>query len=157
MKIVETLLERDDFVEGEYWHKKTFLSSSEIVAKGDESKTIFYLRKGMARVLGDIEVGENRHMRPGVYDMRSGEVFGELALFGNEPRTASVIALENCDVVLIDGDKLNEFMENNKDLGFELMRELMQLMVNRLSLANQKMFSLLAWGLKAYHIEEHLS
>jgi len=156
MKIIEELLKKDDFMEGVYWQKKAFSANSEIVAQGDATKTVFYLLTGAARVLGSVEVGPNKRMKPGVYDLSPGEIFGELILFDNEPRSATVVALEDSDVILIDGDKLSGYLEQNNDIGFKLMQSLMTLMVSRLRQANKKVFSLLSWGLKAHHIEEHL-
>ena len=156
MEMIDALLAKEDFPEGKCWQTKSFSGNKEIVMQGDTSKTVFYLQQGAARVLGTVDVGENKHMRPGVYDLKPGEIFGELVLFDDEPRSASVVALEESIVILIDGDQLMNYLQKNNEIGFKLMRELMNLMVSRLRQANKKVFSLLAWGLKAHHIEEHL-
>lgn len=157
MDIINTLLAKDDFTQGKYWTIKKYAVNDEIVTRGDTNKTVYFLKHGKARVLGTIEVAGNKRVHPGVYDLTAGEVFGELVLFDDEPRSANVVALEDCEVVLIDGEKLNEYLDSHSDLGYALMREFMSIMVGRLRKSNQKVFSLLAWGLKAHHIDEHLN
>ena len=157
MEVIDHLLTSSNFPEGKCWKQLTFKANSEIVTQGDCSKTVYYLKKGSARVIGTVLVGDDKQMKPGVYDLSPGEVFGELALFDDEPRSASVIALEDSKVVVIDGDQLLNYLDANRDLGFELMKALMSLLVGRLRQANKKMFSLLSWGLKAHNIDQYLS
>lgn len=156
MRIIEELLARHDFKEGDCWQQKHFPAGAKIVELGETSKTVFLLRKGAARVLGTVEVSAKKRIHPGVCELTSGDIFGELALFDDEPRSASVVAIESCDVILIEGDHLIAFLETHSDIGFAFMQELMGLMVDRLRTTNNKVFSLLAWGLKAHQIDEHL-
>ena len=157
MEVIDRLLKSRDFPEGSCWTRHIFEANSEIVAQGEPSKTVYYLQAGSARVIGTVMVGDDKQMKPGVYDISPGEVFGELALFDNEPRSASVIALEDSNVILIDGAQLLSYLEANKELGFAMMKAFMGLMVGRLRQTNKKMFSLLAWGLKAHSIDQYLS
>lgn len=157
MKTVEELIKNPLFKEGEFWSVVKFEKDQKIVSLGDVSRDLFMLKNGCVRVLGSVEVRDNRKIQPGVCDMSAGDIFGELSLFDQQPRSASITCLEDSEVVVIDGDKLMLFLEEHTEIGFKFMCEAMQLLVTRLRLSNEKVFSLYAWGLKAHKIDEHLS
>ena len=157
MSVVETLIKNSSFKENCYWKVSDFKKGDKILEQGDECKDLYLLKTGSARVLGSIETAENHRIQPGVCDIKSGDVFGELSLFDKKPRSASVECLEDCSAVVINGEKLLKFLEANPDIGFKFMQELMTLIVERLRDSNEKVFSLYAWGLKAHKIDEHLS
>ena len=157
VSIVEMLIDNPDFKEDCYWKMSRFKKGEKILEQGDDCNDLYLLKTGSARVLGSIETADNHRIQPGVCDIKSGDVFGELSLFDEKPRSASVECLEDCTAVVINGEKLLEYLEANPDIGFKFMQELMMLTVERLRGSNEKVFSLYAWGLKAHKIDEHLS
>lgn len=156
MSIVEDLIAHPGFKEGVYWKLVNYKKDEKIVEQGDESQDLYLLKRGSARVLGSVEIKNKRRIQPGVCDIGAGGVFGELSLFDNQPRSATIVCLEDCDVIVIDGAKISQFLEENTDLGYRFMREMMEVLVKRLRVSNEKIFSLFAWGLKAHKIDEHL-
>ncbi len=44
-----------------------------------------------------------------------GETFGELAMFSSEPGSASIIAVEDCEVLLIQKDEIFKYMAEAPD------------------------------------------
>ncbi len=155
-KIQQLLLQHPDFREGEHWSNESFNANREIVRQGDTSRKVYVVRSGTVRVTGKVDIGDQRQVSPGVCDLGEGEIFGELVLFDNQPRSASVVAVTDCELIVVDGDKLMSFMEAHPELGFVVLKALMSIMVNRLRSTNKKIFSLFAWGLKAHSIDEHL-
>lgn len=156
MDVINKLLEREDFKENTYWIRKTFKINDKIVHQGDDDKTIYLIKKGTVRVLGIVELADQKKVKPGVCDISEGEIFGELTLFDQEPRSATVICVSDCEVIAINGEKLMAYMQRHTDLGFDFMKELSSLMVKRLRNSNNKIFSLFSWGLKAHQIEKHI-
>jgi len=156
---VEELITHPLFKEGECWENASFEKDEKIVEEGESSRDLFVVIKGSVRVLGSIEVTSksNCQIRPGVFDISAGEIFGELSLFDQQPRSATIVCLEDCEVIVIDGDKLMLFLEENSDIGYKFMCEVTELLVKRLRVSNDKVFSLFAWGLKTHKIDEHLS
>ena len=142
------LLQREDFQESIYWRRETVLANDLVIRQGENGNDVFLLETGRVRVLGNIELGPTRTVRPGVKDLGPGEVFGELALFDAGLRSASVMAVESSELIRIDGDRLLTYLESHSDIGFLLCRELITVVVGRLRDADKKMFSLLAWGLR---------
>lgn len=156
MNIVEELLSREDFVENKYWERLHYEANQNIIRLGENTTSLFYLQKGAARVLGTVDVSENRKVHPGFYDIVPGEVFGELVLIHQEPRSATVVCLEECEVVSIDGRKLMQYLELHPEFGFRFMCEMMEMVIHRLRSTNKKVLSLFAWGLKAHKINKFI-
>ena len=153
---IKALLKHPKFVEGKFWNRINVAQGDEIMHQGETGHNLYLIEKGGLRVLGHINIDDNRHVNPGVCDLTAGDVVGELVLFDSGPRSATVQAVEDSTLIEIDGDGLMVFLENHTDIGFELLRSLMTVMVGRVRKNNDKILSLLAWGLKAHHIEQDL-
>lgn len=154
--VIEEILSHPEFVEGECWSREKHAANAEIIKQGEASNSLYYLQSGVVRVLGRVEIDDKRQVSPGVCDIQGGELFGELVLFDDGPRSASVVTVTDAEVVAINGEKLMEFLEREPDLGFRFMRHMMVKMVGRLRNTNSKIFSLFAWGLKAHNVDQHL-
>ena len=50
-----------------------------------------------------------------------GEYFGDLALFDDEPRSASIMALQPCKVMIITKAQLREAIREDPEIGFSLL------------------------------------
>ena len=86
----ENLLADKAFREGQYWERKTFSANETIILAGECGHEIFVILQGIVRVTGDIELDEGRSIHPGICDLEESAVFGELGLFSELPRTATV-------------------------------------------------------------------
>jgi monovalent cation:H+ antiporter, CPA1 family len=74
-----------------------------IVRKGDPGDSVFFIVSGAVEV-----VLPDRHVRLG-----TGELFGEMALLTGQPRTADVIALTYCRLLVLRKLDFNRFMGTN--------------------------------------------
>jgi len=88
-----------------------------IFAEGDVADGVYYIVEGKVKAVTfssdykEIELGE----------LDEGEVFGEMALIDNKPRSASILTVTPCKVAFIDNKAFNEFMESRSELAFRLM------------------------------------
>lgn len=153
---IDRLLSHPDFKENEYWRRIKVDSDTKLIERGDNGHYFYLLESGLLRVLGKIDIDQTKSLNPGVFDVNPGGVVGELALFDNEPRSATVKTIEPSVLLEFDASLTMDFLQKHPDVGFEFMRGLMSVMVDRLRSSNQKVFSLLAWGLKAHGIEKEL-
>lgn len=151
-----SLLEHPDFTEGEYWHRAAYPARHCLVRAGEPGSEIFVLLRGNVRVTGDVSLDNDRHIRPGVCDLGPGAVFGELALFDAGPRSATVTTLAPVELAVIDGAALLRFFEAHPEIGYPVLREIIETVVSRLRQTNDKVWSLLAWGLKMHSIDRLL-
>ena len=151
-----SLLRHPEFTEGEYWHRAEYPGGHCLFRAGDPGGDVYVLLQGTVRVTGDVSLDNDRHIRPGVCDLEPGAVFGELALFDAGPRSASVTTLLPVELAVIDGAALLQFFESHPEIGYPVLREIIQTVVTRLRQTNDKVWSLLAWGLKVHSIDRLL-
>jgi len=150
------LLHHPQLQEGNQWQRRHYQASDFIFREGDESDMVYLIVHGCVRILADLELDEGRHIHPGVCDLGEGEVFGELALFDHNIRSASVMAVTECELIEISGKLLLQFLDSHPDVGYPVLKELITTLVQRLRSTNKKLFSILAWGLKARGLDQHL-
>ena len=65
----------------------------------------------LSSISGEIILGE----------LGVGEIFGEMALIDERPRSASVVTMAPCKLGFINKVLFNEFIETRTDLAFRLM------------------------------------
>jgi CRP-like cAMP-binding protein len=74
-----------------------------IITQGEEGDRMYFLHRGTAEVI----VGQTK-----VSELTSGTVFGEMALFGNGKRTATIRASELCDCRVINQRMFQRLLKN---------------------------------------------
>lgn len=154
--IIENLLQSDDFPEGECWQEVKFPAQSEVISKGEESDKLYFILEGEVRVSGNIEMDDGREFHPGFTTLGKGEIFGELVLFDNLPRSATVETVIDSRLAIIDGHCLMDYMQQNKEIGFDIVMAMIKSLVGRLRQTNEQLFAIYAWGLKMHDIDKHL-
>ena len=89
-----------------------------IIAEGDEGDEAYVIYSGeveVYRALGDGKTVSLNRLGPG-------EMFGELALFGEGFRSATVKALTETLVAVITRDKLYEILREFPDIAIEMLK-----------------------------------
>lgn len=150
------LLERDDFVEGVCWHCQHFDDNEVILREGEYSGKVFLILEGTVRILGDVPMGDDYHVRPGVNDLGAGDMFGEFSLLDRDVHSATVMAVSPCRLAVVDNQCLLDYLDSHHDLGFQIYREIALSLVRRMRAADKKIFSLLAWGFKAHGFDKYM-
>jgi len=154
--LLEEIIGDPAFPEGEAWRRHRLQPNQVIVREGEPGRSLFLVEAGELRVTGRVRLEGARHVQPGICDLRVGDVFGELSLFDSGPRTATVTAIGEARVVELDGARLNRFLDEHPDLGYRLLRSLYETLAARLRRTDRQLEGLIAWGLRAHGIEEHL-
>ena len=83
-----------------------YASGEAIVRQGQAAKSLFVVVRGEASVTLAGTTGE-------VARLRKGDVFGEMSLLTGEPRTATVTAATDCDLIEIDADGFRSVVMTN--------------------------------------------
>lgn len=138
------------------WQRQDFRTNEVIIREGDRDQRIYLVEAGSLMVTSDIELDESRKVKPGIYTLDAGQVFGEFCLFNDQPRSATVTATSDGRLIAIDAGQLQLFMDAHPDAGYRIMKEIYQTVVERLHLTNKRVENLFAWGLKAHGIDKHL-
>ncbi len=88
-----------------------FAPGETVIRAGDKGSSMFVVNSGRVQV----QVQDNGRAR-NVAVLKEGDFFGEMALFTREPRTASVVALEETAVLEIGYDAMKHLFDTNPDL-----------------------------------------
>ncbi len=156
MSNIERILRDPLFVERGIATHQTYDTGSPIVREGSTGRGLFLLEKGTARVTERVQLENQRHIQPGLCDLQACDVFGELSLFESAPRSASVVALEPCELLLFDAEKLVDYLDQHPEQGYPVLKDLFSMLSKRLRQTDKRLGSLFAWGLKAHGIDTHL-
>jgi CRP/FNR family cyclic AMP-dependent transcriptional regulator len=98
---------------------RAFPKHAVIVTESDATDTIYVMLAGRARVYVSDEKGREVVLN----QLGPGEYFGEITLDGG-PRSASVMAIEECRCALIRRAELTAIMERNPGFALHVVRKL---------------------------------
>ena len=96
---------------------KTLQRREELFHKGDLGGEIYVVASGKLKVLTTSAEGDDV-----VFSILGpGEVFGEVALLGATPRTATVSAIEDCRLLVIDRRDFMSFLRADPEISVKLL------------------------------------
>ena len=98
---------------------RTFAKNAIMVSEGDETDSLYVLLAGRAKVYVADEDGREVQLN----QIGAGEYFGEVTLDGG-PRSASVMALEECRCAVVRRSELTAFLERSPAFALHLVRKL---------------------------------
>ena len=128
-----------------YSHEKCYSTDTIIFAEGDPGDCLFIVVDGSVRI---------SRMVPGMGEeclsiLERGEVFGELALIDEQPRSADARAHSaGCTVFSISKSLLEEVLSMDPDAAVQFLSLLCRLLCRRLRAMNER---LVAWQVMASH------
>jgi CRP-like cAMP-binding protein len=156
MSSIQCILSDPQLVEAGIAERRSYESGESIIVEGQEDRRFYLIESGSVRVAGRVELEDQRHILPGLCDLGVGEVFGELSLFESAPRSASVVAIDGCDLLVFDAEALAAYFDHRPEHGYVVLKWLFSVLSGRLRQADRRFGSLFAWGLKAHGIDTHL-
>ncbi len=95
---------------------KSFKTGEIIIQEGDPGDTLYILYKGDVQVLRDTP-GKDRFAVVNL-SAKMNVFFGEIALIDNDKRSASVVAMTDCDTLVLTGEKFLNLCRAEPLLGF---------------------------------------
>jgi len=108
-------------------HTQNFPKGSSLVNQSDVSNNLLYIvLSGRLKVFMSNEDG-----REVLLDfLQEGDTFGELSLFDEQPRSATVMTVEDCKIGLFPRAYLFECLQRNPDIAIELLKTVIKRMRN---------------------------
>lgn len=114
--------------------RKSYPRGTAIIAAGDTTDSLYVVISGRFKVM--ISDDEGREVILAI--LGPNEYFGEMGLIDDHPRSASVVAIEACEVLALSKRDFKKCLEDN----FEMTMTVMRGLVKRLREADQKIGSL---------------
>src|SRR5256885_5296489 len=110
--------------------RKSFPRGASIIAAGDITESLYVVISGRMKVM--MSDDEGREVILAI--LGSNDFFGEMGLIDDHPRSASVVALEACEVLSLAKRDFKKCLAENFEMAMTVMRGL----VKRLREADQK-------------------
>lgn len=99
---------------------RRFPKNTVLVTEGDESTHLYIIRRGTASAFLTNEDGRQVNLNY----MQEGEYFGELSLLDGQPRSASVVTVTDCEMVLVPRAGVLELLHKHPEFAMVLITEL---------------------------------
>jgi CRP/FNR family cyclic AMP-dependent transcriptional regulator len=97
--------------------RKNYSRDESIVTEGDTTDSLYVVVSGTVKVV----IGDKRGRKIILAILGPGEYFGEMAPIEERPRSASVIAMESCELLMLSKVKFRKCLEDNFDMAMALL------------------------------------
>lgn len=138
------ILDHPEFPRGKCWDEAEFAPDATILKEGETSCDLYLILSGVVRINMGIDVRPGQHLESGLMQMTRGDTFGELNLFCESDRAASVVAMSQTKVIRIDGVRLTAFMDRYPELGYPVLKSFFVKHADMLRTAKERLASLYA-------------
>lgn len=99
---------------------RQFEAGEVVFREGDESNTCYVVRSGRARAIREHHDGRSITLAT----FGPGDIFGELAMFDNERRSATIEAIETTEAIAILGGDMRRLLRQHPDISVKLLSAL---------------------------------
>ncbi|MCX8057895.1 MAG: cyclic nucleotide-binding domain-containing protein [Spirochaetes bacterium] len=106
IKIVSNLLKERNYKKGDI-----------IVKQGDSGIGLFIIKSGKVKIVK--KLADGRELDIAVHG--EGEFFGELSVLDDKPRTASVIAIEDCTTLAMTHWEFKALLEEHPEIALDIL------------------------------------
>ncbi|MFN4142409.1 SulP family inorganic anion transporter [Aestuariivirga sp.] len=114
-------------------HAEVVQPGGAIIRRGEKADRIFFLERGRAQVLLPRADGGSRRLRT----MEAGALLGDVAFAMELPRTADVLAEEECRVLSISADEIRKLESEQPALAVAIQRILSRALAEKVMAANR--------------------
>jgi HEAT repeat protein len=100
----------------------TFLPNEVIVREGEAGNELYVLLEGVV----DVYLGWETPQQARLGEIRAIDYMGEMAILDDEPRSATLVAVEHARLLSFEGDSLKDLVLQMPEISFEIFRVLTQ-------------------------------
>jgi CRP-like cAMP-binding protein len=122
--------------------EESHATGTKLVQFGDPGDKLFIILEGKVRISREVAgMGEEA-----LAVLGPGEVFGEMSLLDESPRSADARAHERCRILVITKDAFDDLLFLHKDLAYEVLWNCVRILSTRLRETNEKLTFLTTSG-----------
>lgn len=124
LELLSAIAAQEEHQKGEY-----------LFRHGESGQSMYLILDGKVRISRNVGgMGEEA-----LAVLGPGEVFGEMALLDESPRSADAIVHDNCRLLSIPKDAFDDLLFSHKDLAYEVLWGFVRLLSTRLRETNDKL------------------
>lgn len=124
--------------------EESFKAGSLVIKEGDPADFFYILRSGEIEVRKTIDREAGKHKTLAI--LEEGDVFGEMAIFGKELRTADVVTLRDSILWKVDFQDFLNLIDRDHKIGISLLRAMIIMLISRLRATSQELTTLYEVG-----------
>jgi SulP family sulfate permease len=109
-----------------------------LILQGDPSNELFFIESGRVRVVVELDNGRTMRIRT----MGAGTVVGEIGLYLNQQRLASVVTEEPCTIYRLSGEALLKMEQENPALASAFHEFMVRVLAERVTQQNRTLRAL---------------
>jgi diguanylate cyclase (GGDEF)-like protein len=121
---------------------RRFLKGDVIFKRGEPGTEMFIVRSGRVASLATDSDGNERVL----YEFGSGRFFGEMSIIENEPRSATCAALEDTELLVLEGLDFYRLVWEHPMIGTRMLASMARVMAGWLDEASGFLHDLVRWG-----------
>ncbi len=115
--------------------EELYPSGTRLFSHGEPGDRLYLILDGKIRISREVPgMGEEA-----LAVLGPGQVFGEMALLDESPRSADAIVHERCRLLAIPKDAFDDLLFLHKDLAYEVLQSFVRLLTARLRETNDKL------------------
>jgi CRP-like cAMP-binding protein len=118
----------------ELMHNRLYAENEYIFYQGDPGIGLYIIREGEVSIVHGNKENDQKELAR----LKKGDFFGELAMFDDEIRSASAVAVKETTVTVIFKPDLQEFIDKFPAIGVNILRGLAQIVAVRLRHLNKE-------------------
>jgi len=99
---------------------RQFVAGEVVFREGDESSTCYVVRQGRARAVREHPDGRSITLA----NFGPGDIFGELAMFDDERRSATIETLEDTEAIAILGGEMRRLLSEHAEIAVKMLASL---------------------------------
>jgi len=121
---------------------RRYAAGAAIFRRGEPGTEMFIVRAGRVASLALDRDGNERQL----YEFGPGRFFGEMAIIENEPRSATCVALETTELLVLEGIDFYRLVWEHPMIGSRMLASMAKVMAGWLDEASGFLTDLVRWG-----------
>jgi len=90
---------------------RTYTKDQIVFCEGEPGDELFIIQKGSVKI---IKISDNKEILLAV--LKTGDIFGEMALLESKPRAAGAVAYENCQLMAVNRENFQQMIQSQPQL-----------------------------------------
>ena len=142
--LLDNLTDEEQALVAEICKIREFRTDQTIVSEGEKGGALLLIRKGRAEGRKSLGAKNHKFLR----ELKKGDFFGEMCFLHHAPRSASVIALEDCEILELEGLEFDKLAAKYPEIGLKVYKNIAAELVERLRRNNEELKKAVLWAIE---------
>lgn len=142
--MLEVLTDEEKSLFAEICKLTEYQTGQQIISEEDKGDSLLLIRKGRVEVRKILDSDNYKHLK----ELDTGEFFGEMSFLNRDPRSASIVALENCEILELTRADFDVLAESNPVLGLKIYMCIAEELASRLKRNNEDLKKAILWAIE---------